>query len=431
MSAWQTDSDSDTDQGGSDKDFGDVSSKQRETILANLGFDTSDDGTSVATVCNELSELCGGLCERRGSTRVESLQSISQLLALIFCPEAAYAQCGSIIQGVNYSLRKGSSDEQALAFQVIQLTAISLATFCTDDGNASSDVLYTEFKKSLRAIISDSSRVSRLREQAVRTLGVLSFVCDDTELLEDILCVAKVFQQIARADLKDTDESLLCQCALGTWSTLLTIVSAKQVVDSIFPDYVEDLERLVNYADPAIVPYVANAMALCVEIHQEHDSNFDVYDIACFINFEDFVDALSDRIDRPHRGKSKLENAQRKSMRPVLAFLQEASVSNDQFDNKQAPLSERIIINKQKITFHTFEEVVRLTFFKSVLRSGFQTHFQYNNLLHDVFEVDIAQQPSAHRLSKIEKRLHQSKNSAKSKQRTTSRAQNRRQKYQQ
>jgi len=66
-----------------------------------------------------------------------------------------------------------------------------------------------------------------------------------------------------------------------------------------------------------------------------------------------------------------------------------------------------------------------------VLRSGFQTHFQYNNLLHDVFEVDIAQQPSAHRLSKIEKRLHQSKNSAKSKQRTTSRAQNRRQKYQQ
>lgn len=338
-------------------------------------------------------EFCDDLTDKSAEKRVRALAGCARVLALRFWPEVTSVQT-TLLEAVESSLKRGGDGEKQAAIGLLQLVLLTIGT--------ESPGLYGRFRPVLAKLIKDGDGQPATQAQLVSAFAMLSFVSDDSgdDIEDDVALLAGLFE---------SSESVVCSAGVAGWSLLLTTLSA----DTIVYDYLEEallqLAEMLPGADLLKSAAVGEAIAYLLEVAVKCET-YDAGDLP--IDAHDIAATLDDLANERSRKTSKHEQKGRRKKFRVLARAVRSG----------SPPAVALVINKQEVRFDNWEQIIQLGALRAALRSGFQTHMHHNDLLHQIFDIRLAKEVSAHKLSRLEKRFYCSKNSASSRDRSESRA---------
>jgi hypothetical protein len=355
-----------------------------------------DEPLSEKDVSDLLYQFTDDLQDRTTEKRLKALQQCAATLARSFMPDAVDSFRVTLLTAAENSARRGGPTEKEAALTLLRLVVISLGTSATG--------VYPQFRPALLRLLQDPDEDLNVRVAAVQTLSLLSFICEESAAGEAIHeDLAALFQ------LFEADAVELASAAISGWSLLLTILRA----DTLLERYAEEalillVELLEREVSVGVSAAAGRAIAYIYEVARAEE-DYDETDLP--VDVGEVVRTLEGLATERQRRVAK---ATQKDKRKVFRQIRDALRSG------QAP-EVVVVVNKQELRFDSFERLIQLDALRAALRSGFQCHLQYNELLHDIFDVRIQKETSVHKLSHIDKRLFCSKNSARAKDRTAAR----------
>ena len=328
--------------------------------------------------------------DRTAEKRLKALQQCSAMIALHFIPDAVLNFRSTLLSAVENSLKRGGAPEKVSAFNLLKLVVLSLGTSSTD--------IYPSFRPSILRLLKDNDEDLSVRSAAAEALALLSFVCEESSdsCHDDIAVLYSLFEA----------PEPLSVAAVGGWSLLITILNAKTIIERYVEDALTLLFEMLTRTPLATSIAVGEAIALLYETVRDIE-DYDLEDLP--VDKTELLQALDGLVNERTRRKSKSDQVDQRKI--------SASIESD-----TAPTID-IVVNKQQLVFNSWEQITQLNALRSALRTGFHIHLQYNDLLHEIFDVRIQKEHSTHKLTRLEKRQFCSKNSAASKDRTSSRDQ--------
>jgi Interferon-related developmental regulator (IFRD)/Interferon-related protein conserved region len=388
-------------------EFGSVGSANNsdEEGSGNYNFDESSDSDSDASTLSALSYLdkigdgIEELGERRGERRIVAYKTLSRTMALCVADQVEQMQRheSTLVEFALKSLRKGNAEEKMSALEMCKVMCVSLGT--------ESACLHSDMHGVLAKLVKDKGSAA-LRASAMETLAIVSFIDDEPDLEGDLAVASAHFgapMPLARA-------------AMRAYALLATTLPNRAIANVEFPTHADTLCRLLAHDNLDARQAAGEVLALMFEAMRAHRGTFDIYDCVADIDVDELLDTLTELARESTRRKSKKELfAQRRIFKNI-----ERSIVDDELD------ADVVVVNKQKFYFDSWARIVQLDAFRAILRSGLQAHMLDNELLHQVFDMNIDRSTVDTSMSHVQKRLTKSKNSAASKARTQSRDKSRR-----
>ncbi|MDP2435060.1 MAG: hypothetical protein Q8P67_04910 [archaeon] len=326
--------------------------------------------------------------DRTAEKRLKALQNCATTIALHYLSEGVESFRATLLSAVENSLKRGGAPEKVSAFSLLRLVVVTLGT--------SSQGIFPAFRPACLRLLGDRDEDVEVRAAAAHTLALLSFICEESEETshDDAAVLQTLFEE----------PEALSAAAVNGLALMLTVMSATTIIERYLEDVLLALFELLTRSPPATSVAAGEAIAYLYEVARGAD-DYDLEDLP--VDSNEVVAVLNEMaVERTRRKAKSDQKDQRKNFRNILASVE-----------KNTPPSVELIVNKQQVSFGSWEEVIQLNALKLTLRSGFQIHFQHNDLLHQIFDVRIQKETSKYKLSKLEKRQFCSKNSAASKDR--------------
>lgn len=262
--------------------------------------------------------------------------------------------------------------------------------------------VYGRFRPQLAKLIKDADVEPSALGMIVAAFAMLSFVCEESAdfIEDDIALLASTFE---------LTESQVSSAGISSWTLLLTTIKSETIISDYLDDQLLQFSEMLPGSDLPKSIAIGEAMAYLLEVARSAEE-YEMDDL--LIDPADIAEQLNNlAADRSRKMSKQTQKDRRKNFRQLAKAIESGA----------AP-SVSLVINKQELKFDTWEQIVQLNALRTALRSGLQTHLHYNDLLHQIFDVNLSKEVSAHRLSRLDKRKYCSKNSESAKSRTESRA---------
>ncbi|KAK9717985.1 Interferon- developmental regulator 1 [Basidiobolus ranarum] len=311
---------------------------------------------------DELKKNIEELSEKRTTARESTLLRLAKILSHKYLDEDLYLQRDTIMDTLKKCIkRSGSVQERILAAKVIVLCFITLG--------AGEESLYKDVSPILKSIVHDTTEPDVL-SAVINCLAVISFVASTDEL--ETLKLMDMFTVIFKDSHRSPQTIVSAVNAHGLLFT--TLGGSSRITRSIFDSTMPILTRLLESSNVEIRVSSGESMALMIEILRDNcDSPFR-YD-----RMKTLIASLNSLATDCSKHRSKKDrSAQRSAFREIIGSI----------DDEQSP-ELKLKFRGEVITFTGWSEIKQLNAFREALTEGLHVHFQYNDLLHDIFEVSF------------------------------------------
>jgi len=195
--------------------------------------------------------------------------------------------------------------------------------------------------------------------------------------------------------------------AIHAWSLLVTTVETKHVYDVVVPDNLQKIAEFLNDANVDVRYAAGEALAMLIEIIRDVEGEeFELSKLNGYIEVDDVLDTLFALSSEKMKAKTEKEK-QRVPFRDIQTSIENGTVPDSTLSFKN-----------QKFTFSTWLQLRQLEAVRDTLGTGLQLHFEKNELLQQIFEVEVDSKKAKAKLTAIQKRMTKSPNSPLSKART-------------
>ncbi|KAD4385490.1 hypothetical protein E3N88_25658 [Mikania micrantha] len=409
---------------GDDTDSVSSSSTSRsDQMVRNGGEDVHTDKDSVLDQCLD------DLFEKRGSTREKALAGIIEAFSNNLPHEFVEKKFATMLHQCLNSIKKGSAKEVALASRAIGLLALTAGS-----GKKAEEILEESISPISEALKSrfESSKTASLLD----CLAVIAFVGGNEE--ETDKCMQIMWQvvhpklgpnvciYIYFINLFDFFIALyfffefqvvatkpsppVITAMVSAWSFLLTRMDGWALDPKSWQGSISYFTSLLEKDIRSIRIAAGEALAIIFEIGNL--KNFSIQDATPIeglkAKFLNQVRNLS--VEAGGKGSAKKDlNNQRNTFRDILEFLEDGYSPENS-----------VKIGGESLTTTTWCQLVQLNFLKRFICGGFIKHMQENEFLHEVFNFTPKKSllSNGDHVSRTEKRMYKSPNSALNKART-------------
>lgn len=418
------------------------------------------DGDELTTLTPEMAfaEAVDRLTEKRAAVRVESLRAVRAQLSK-HAPECLDGRLDTTLSALFAVVRRRPAAEAALAADSLELVLLTLGPELAD--------VYEQVLDTVRPLTAKSHSL-HVRTAAVRLLGLAYFIAgedvdEQEEIMDTLLANGCDASPVLGAASLEAWASLFTLCSSARQQKLIDryLASFVQVIvgeDGEEEDETEPLagdglslkqQRLVRKATNEVP--LAQAIGVMLEAvwdvaEAEDDDAADVAEAeqanagpaaagrmattplerhvrarldALGVDLDDFVACAKELSRRPQGKTGKRETS---ALRTDLRQVWDVASSGETG-------AEKIKIGKQTITLHAYEEQLRYNYIKASLSAAgdaaFHTFASESAFVRDVIGLDSDRAVHQVELSKVDKRLLRSQNSAVAKARTRVRARQR------
>ncbi|ORX77075.1 IFRD-domain-containing protein [Basidiobolus meristosporus CBS 931.73] len=319
------------------------------------------DDWSIVDWNDEFKRIIEELSEKRTTTRESTLLKLIKALSHKFLDEDLQLQSESIIDTLKKCLKKsGSAREKILASKAITLCFITLG--------AGEESLYKDVSPILKNIVHNSAEPEVL-SAAISALAMICFIASSDEF--ETLKLMDMFAIVFKDSHKLTQAAISAINAHGLLFTTVSPRLGRSMFDSVMPV----LTRLLESPNTALRVASGENIALMIETLRDDTSTNFRYD-----GIQNLTRSLTALVtdSRKHRSK-KDRSTQRSAFRDIVSSIEERN-----------PPELKLKFRGEVITFTGWSEIKQLTAFREALAEGLHVHFQYNELLHDIFDVSLA-----------------------------------------
>jgi len=340
-----------------------------------------------------LEENLDKLTEKRAATREQAFTALNNEFKLNYCYDFVDKTRQTLIDAAVKGLKKGAPSEQVLACETISLICITLGL--------EAESLFKETVHPLLEIMQHSSD-EYARIAAMNTFAFGTFITvDEATSIEYMKELASLFSDVRTS-------ALVKSAAIGAWSLLLSTISKKYAYDTLIPDHLATVVSFLNDESVDLRVDAGEALALLIEVAKDMEEDFSIENLAGYVDVDEMMDMLFKLAHDKSKTRSRKDKLkQRLPFKEIVSFVEENEI----------PV-EDIEIKFTKMKFSSWSQLKQLDSVRDLLAIGFQTHFQHNELLQDIFDVRISEDAKKKGLSAVEKRMMQSPSSPLNKMRT-------------
>jgi len=170
----------------------------------------------------------------------------------------------------------------------------------------------------------------------------------------------------------------------------------KFAYDTLIPDHLSQIVELMKDESVDLRVDAGEAIALLIEVTKDIEGEqFELENLNGYIELEDMLELLyALAYDKSKTRSRKDKIKQRLPFKEIKAYVEDGEIP-----------FEEIEIKFTKLKFSTWSQIKQLDAFRDILGIGFQTHFEINELLQEIFDVQISQEGKKKPMSAIEKRM--------------------------
>lgn len=378
--------------------------------------DEIDEQTQEEIFEEKLGEAIDGLNQKSAQGRTASLESVAKAFIKKCVPEYVIDRRFTLTDGVERSLKKGRSAEQAAAAQLAPLLCVQLGA-----GEHSEEVC-RELSPTLTVVAHDNSASPLARAKCCWALAMCSFLSGGE--MNDIVQLMRSMETIYSASyLKgngtvpviSAEVAALHAAAISSWSLLLTLMSPGDVymllsdTDTTFSPQLWQLAELLESAHLDVRMAAGEAMALVFEMGRTHSIDFQE------AATPQLVERLRELATDSHKYRAKKDRkTQRSSFRDILHYVEDGD-----------PPDIQVRFGQEVLALDSWCRKKQYDAFCQILGSGMNLHLTENDLVREIFELGERISPlnaALHKQTKLERHLM---NAAAFKARTISRSKNR------
>ncbi|GAB9473292.1 hypothetical protein Gpo141_00010446 [Globisporangium polare] len=338
-----------------DEDFDDAESMVSiETGRTNLSDDaefydtyTKSDGEDAA-----VDEAIEELTEKRTTTRVAALEKLSGHLAQYLPPDSVTE---SFVSNVLSCLRKPSDDEALHGARILAIMALI---------QGADEERFFQRASNVLSPLAKASRNPAVKAASMQALALICFVCSvEDENTEGLIALFEKY-----FDLKIVGS--ICSVALESWGLLASSLSDEELIGDEYVD--RNLPRfleLLTHVDVEVRSAAGENIAMLYEASQKCGMTLP-YD-------EDIVEKF--RVmskDSSKKNSKKDRKVQRMVFRDVYATLAHG-------ESPQVSFS----VKNEQLDVKSWRSIKQLEVIKSALRTGFQEHIKYNNVVRSILDL--------------------------------------------
>ncbi|ESQ34082.1 hypothetical protein EUTSA_v10007663mg [Eutrema salsugineum] len=408
---------------------------QRKNAPKDL-FDSDDDTSSVSSSSTMRSERPGmdevqvhkdvmldqsldALYEKRSSTREQALASIIDAFNNDLQHEFVEKKFATLLHQCLHCTKKGSSKETSLASHVIGLLALTVGL-----GDQAQEIL-EESVTPLSQALKSGREVLKITS-IIECLAVITFVggTNEEQTEKSMQIIWQMIHPKLGSNVVATKPSpAVITTVVSSWAFLLTTVDRWTLGPKIWQEIVTYLSSLLEKDDRSVRIAAGEALAIIFELgtlekfsaEAKGSVNGSVKEGSvsqeALINMHGLKSKVTNQVrdlsaEAGGKGSAKKDlNTQRNMFRDLVEFL----------EHGYAPETSTKV-GGDSLQTSTWYQMIQLNFLKHFLGGGFIKHMQENEFLHDVFSFTPKKSGSS--MSRDEKRLFKSPNSALNKART-------------
>jgi hypothetical protein len=359
------------------------------------------DGHDGEEVVSVLDQIFDDLNEKRSSTREAALEKLINQLRQHYNYDLVHERRETIIEAIKRALKKGGAHEQVLGSRLSSLLTITIGAGCYD--------IYLDLLDFFRTIILQSND-AHATAAAIEALALNCFIAGESEAdtQQAMQLIASIFDKTRSQTPIEVLES-----ALNSWGLLATVAPIEYLIRKELNTQVRYFVKLLDDSDVDVRVTAGQNIALVTSLLNSNLIDQQDNDLRKQLKHYTDVEKLLDRLYdiRHDRRKSVFSQKEKKSMRQDLKEVVEI------IETGKEP-TEVLTIKHQKFTFETWPTLRQLDHFRSALAQGTHIHFEQNELLADIFGLEIEHELINKNMSAIEKRMTFSPNSPYAKDRT-------------
>lgn len=271
------------------------------------------------------------------------------------------------------SLKKGKSNEQILAANVLMLTLVQLGPSPTD-----TNAIFADSRQILTELIDDEKVDAEVRAECVKCLALAVFLINENST--DTISILEKFANIFSNSFAKGDGTLrthspkvyeLHAAALSSWCFLLCTMPL-HFVNKLSQKYVPHFQDFLRSPDIDLRIVAGETISFLHELAQldSHSS------LACFED-ENLLESLRALVSESSKFKSKKEKKQqRSSFRDILKTLEEG-----EFDTQTIKFGTESLLLDNWVKRKEYET------FRDLLATGMNNHLAENEYLRDLFDL--------------------------------------------
>lgn len=332
--------------------------------------------TTETDIQSVISEQISALTEKRSSTRGHALDYIAKLLRHFSKNGVAIlkSRWETLMYNVGAIIRKpGNSTEAVSALKVLSLSGLTLRG--PDGINANE--LFLSYAPHLQKTIANDGKSPEEREAAVEALAVLAWVNLQTDELE-ASDVRKVFAIFDSAwDTPEYPPMVVRAAGTAIW-LMLSCMPQSRLAGSFFTKYIKTCAFLLSHPVPEVRNAAGEIIALLQEASLACESPDEPVDFDA-VDMDAVIENISNLATDATRQQSKKDRAKQKSFfREILKTVEDGEL----------PV-EKMEIRKVHHEFEGWRLILPLDFMRSLLGAGLPDHLVNNELLSDLFMIEI------------------------------------------
>jgi len=244
-----------------------------------------------------------------------------------------------------------------------------------------------------------------VRCAALDALALLIFIGNSDENFT--LSSLTVFSNIFNSEESKASEKA---AALKAWSLLTTTINTKLFYSMLIPQYLSTFFTLLHDEDVEVRVQAGQCIALLFEVAREDEEEFNLNDVGAYASVD--VDELLNVLYNLSQDKTK-QRARKDKLKQKVPFKEIINT----VELGQFPV-ESLSFKFQKFEFETWVKILQLDAIRDALGPGLQIHFESNDLLQQIFNIQVDKDAKKITLSQTEKRLMFSPSSPLAKART-------------
>lgn len=344
-----------------------------EDSMLKIGKTSDETVEKIDDFAEKIDKCLDGLLEKGFKEREEALRLLKKLFINKYLIDMLDNKHFTLTESLLKSLKRGKTNEQLLALDVMILTFIQL-------GILSQEVIrfLGEAKHILEELLNDEKVDAEVRGACARAYAVGIFVTNDSSY--DIVGVLEKLEAIFSNSYAKGDGSIktftpkvydLHSSTLSSWSLLLTIMPLTFVTKST-QKHLKNLVDLLKSADLDLRIAAGETIALLYELAQcDPHSDLKIFEE------EDLYDTLKNLANDSAKYRSKKDKKQqRSSFRDILK-----TIEDGEFESQNIKFGTESLFLDNWVRRKEYET------FREVLSTGMNIHLQQNEFIREMFDL--------------------------------------------
>jgi len=378
-----------------------MSSRDHSREGSENGSDREGDDQVTGSKAATLEDNLELLSEKRGSTREGALDFITKDMKNFYRKSFAEKNKVTLIETFKRGIKKGSVKEQ-------QMSAVGTSLLCFTLGAENAEEIFKDLSPTLKETITNTSSNPDVRCAAIEALANIAFVAPLEE--PGIIGLLDMFAAVFDSSNSKPNEQA---AAMRGWALLVTTVATKYVHSILLTKNLSTFVTYLQNEDVDVRVCAGECIALLFEVARfEEEEDFDLYDIGQYasVDIDELLDTLYDLSQDKTKQRAKKDKlVQRAPFKDITNTV----------ESGDAP-TETLSFKFQNFTFDSWTRIIQLNAIRELFGTGLHVHFESNELLQEIFDIELDKDAKKISYSQKEKRLLFSPSSPFSKAKTKS-----------